>query len=454
MGQPMRSSPEIQDRLGITKRNPRRGANKRIKDPKRTIRWGRVFFLSFLPALAVLTSMLFFRYGENIEAKEELTDPLKVTYPDYFESKQEWFLNHEKARRYLEKGKTFYDILTEYGASPSSIMRIEEKIREYFDPSRARVGQPIDLWMNKHSKEIRKISIILPNEKTLNVFRDGRDFVPSLVSHPRITSRNAVQGEVSGSFYKSAVEKGLPSDIIMEIADTFAWDIDFLVDIRPGDTFDVIFDEYYREGESIGHGRVLAVRFMNQGKPFEAFYFTDSRGRSAYFQRDGKSLRKAFLKSPLSYRRISSYFSLKRFHPILKVYRPHYGVDYAAPTGTPVESVANGRITFLGWKGGYGRYIKIRHNNVYQTGYGHLSRFARGLKKGSRVKQGQVIGYVGSSGLSTGPHLDFSVKKRGHFVDPLKIKSPPAFSLSKKDKNTFDKLINRMEQAWRGDKVS
>jgi murein DD-endopeptidase MepM/ murein hydrolase activator NlpD len=138
----------------------------------------------------------------------------------------------------------------------------------------------------------------------------------------------------------------------------------------------------------------------------------------------------------------------------LKIYRPHYGVDYAAPIGTPVESVGNGRVTFIGWKGGYGRYMRIRHNHIYETSYGHLSRFAKGLKKGSRVRQGDVIGYVGSSGLSTGPHLDFSVKKRGRFVNPLRIKSPPAFILSKNDKKRFNELILQMDEVWQKDQTS
>lgn len=190
---------------------------------------------------------------------------------------------------------------------------------------------------------------------------------------------------------------------------------------------------------------------MNQHKVFTSFYFTDNSGRSSYYDKNGKSLRKAFLKSPLRYRRISSYFSKRRFHPILKIYRPHYGIDYAAPIGTPVESIGDGRITVIGWKGGYGRYIKIRHNHTHETAYGHLSRFAKGLKKGSKVKQGDVIGFVGSSGLSTGPHLDFSVTKRGRYIDPLKIESPPALRLSTKDKERFNAVITQMERLWQED---
>jgi murein DD-endopeptidase MepM/ murein hydrolase activator NlpD len=280
------------------------------------------------------------------------------------------------------------------------------------------------------------------------VTRNGNDFLPTIVPLSKITVPTVITGGISNSFYHSAIGKGLPSDIIMDIADIFAWDIDFLVDIKPGDEFHVIFEKYYRKGEYIGHGKVLAVRFVNQKRVFKSFYFTDRKGGSSYYDGNGKSLRKAFLKSPLRYRRISSYFSKKRFHPILKIYRPHYGIDYAAQIGTPVESIGDGRITFLGWKRGYGRYIRIRHNHIYETAYGHLNRFAKGLKKGSMVKQGDVIGYVGSSGLSTGPHLDFSVRKRGKYINPLKLESAPAKWVSENDKERFHELIIQMENIW------
>ena len=422
--------------------------NRKINKSVPTLKCDRIFFLSITTALIVIILLILFQSNDDISARDELITPPVVSCNDYFESRQDWFLNHKRIRKRFIKGKTFYELLAGYGISAQNIMLINKAIKPFFDLSKTRVGQIIDIWINKESEKVAKISLHLSPDKTLHVIRNGHDLFASLISPSKITIQTVSNGEVSNSFYQSAIDRGIPSDVIMEIADIFAWDIDFLVDIRPGDTFRVILDKYYRKGKCIGHGKVLGVKFVNQKRIYKSFYFNDSKGRPCYYNKNGKSLKKAFLKSPLRYRRISSYFSLRRFHPILKRYRPHYGVDYAAPIGTPVESVGNGRITFIGWKGGYGRYIKIRHSHIYETGYGHLRRFAKGLKKGSRVRQGDVIGYVGSSGLSTGPHLDFSVRKKGRFINPLRIKSPPAFILSKKDKKRFNELVLQMEEIW------
>ena len=437
--------------LSIIKKKPSYTSKK---SPTPSLRWDRILLVSITIALIVVFFLILFRSADDIAATEELIAPPLVSYNDYFESRQNWSLNHKRIRERFVKGKTFYEILAGYGLSPLHIIGIEETIRPFFDMSRTRAGQIVDIWLNKKSGKVEKISLHLSAEKTLLIIRNGDDFLPSLTSPLKITIPTAINGEVSNSFYQSAIDRGIPSDVIMEIADMLAWDIDFLVDIRPGDTFQVVLSRYYRQGKCIGHGKVLAIRFVNQKRVHESFYFTDSKDRPGYYDRKGRSLRKAFLKSPLRYRRISSYFSSRRFHPILKIYRPHYGIDYAAPTGTPVESVGNGRISFIGWKRGYGRYIRIRHNHIYETGYGHLSKFAKGLKKGSRVRQGDVIGYVGSSGLSTGPHLDFSISERGRFVNPLSIKSPPAFRLNRGDRKRFDELVIQMEEVWQNYQTS
>jgi murein DD-endopeptidase MepM/ murein hydrolase activator NlpD len=428
--------------------------NRKIKNSAPTLKWNRIFLLSVTISFIVIILLIHFRSSDDIAARDKLISHSLVSYDDYFESRQDWFLNHKRIREHFIKGKTFYELLAEYGISAQNIMLLNKAIKPFFDLSKTKVDQAIDIWLNKKSKRVEKISLHISPDKILHIIRNGHDFFPSLVSPSKITIQTITNGEVYNSFYQSAIDRGIPPEVIMEIADIFAWDIDFLVDIRPEDTFQVILNKYYRKGKCIGHGKVLAVRFVNQKRIHESFYFNDSKDRSGYYDKRGKSLRKAFLKSPLRYRRISSYFSLRRFHPILKIYRPHYGVDYAAPSGTPVESIGDGRVIFIGWKGGYGRYIRIRHNHIYETGYGHLSRFAKGLKKGSRVRQGDVIGYLGSSGLSTGPHLDFSVTKRGRFVNPLRIKSPPAFILSKEGRERFNELVLQMEEIWQKYQIS
>jgi len=246
-----------------------------------------------------------------------------------------------------------------------------------------------------------------------------------------------ISGRISTSLWEAFLEMGEDPEIALKLADVFAWEIDFLTDPRAGDTFVIIFDEIYCDGKKIGLGDVIGARYINQAREYLAFGFPDEDGKMQYYDAEGNSLQRVFLKSPLNYRRISSYFSRRRFHPILKIYRPHYGVDYAAPTGTPVVTIGDGRVVYAGWKGGLGRYVEIRHNNVYTSCYGHLSRFAKGIRRGARVRQGQVIGYVGATGLATGPHLDFRVKRFGSYVNPLTVDYPRAEPLPEDKKDEF-----------------
>ena len=427
--------------------------NRKINKQKPVLRLGRIILTAIFIILVAATVFNAAQPEDNTAINEKFIIPAQVKCYDYFESRLNWLLNHNMTSKQIPKGKTFYEILASENISARDIMEMEKTVRPFFDLSKTKEGQKINFWTNKENQKVEKISLFLPSEKILYITKNGHNYFPSIISTGKISIPTVYNGKISSSFYQSAIDINMPVDITMRISDIFAWDIDFLVDIRPDDTFQTIADAYYGKGEYIGHGDVLAVRFVNNKKTYESFYFTDSKGRSDYYGKDGKSTKKAFLKSPLRYRRISSYFSLRRFHPILKIYRPHYGVDYAAPTGTPVEALGDGRVLFSGWKGGYGRYIRLKHNHIYETGYGHLSRFAKGIKKGARVRQGDVIGYVGSTGLATGPHLDFSVSKRGKYIDPLKIISPPALTLSKDDKNKLNNLIHRTEKVWRKNQV-
>ena len=413
------------------------------------MRWKRVSLCFFTIVLIFVTCIIFLEPSRDTVATDELMVPPVATYDDHFEGRQEWLTGHRRIRESFGRGETFYEIGSRHGLSAQTILRIGEAARPVFDLSRAKAGQVLDIWLSKKDGNLQKISLHLSSQEMLHIIRMGDEFFPSLARSATLSIPTVITGAVSSCFYESALERGLPSELAMEFADIFAWDIDFLVDIRPGDSFRAIFNRQYKKGNCVGHGKVIAATFINHNKAHESFYFIDTDGRAGYYDRDGKSLRKGFLKSPLRYRRISSYFSSRRFHPILKIYRPHCGVDYAAPAGTPVESVGDGRVTFIGWKNGYGHYIRVRHNHVYQTGYGHLSEFARGLKKGSRVTQGDVIGYVGSSGLATGPHLDFSVIRNGRFTNPLTVKSPSAKALRGSDKARFNNVVKRMEEIWR-----
>jgi len=252
------------------------------------------------------------------------------------------------------------------------------------------------------------------------------------------------QGSILSSLFVDGQKAGLSDAQIMELANIFGWDIDFALELREGDQFRVIYEEKWLDGEKIGNGPILAAEFVNQGKAYRAVRYTDSKGETAYYDPEGNAKRRAFIRTPVKFGRISSRFTRKRWHPVLKKWRSHKGVDYAAPTGTPVKATGNGKVTFIGRKGGYGKVIFLRHGGRYTTVYGHLSRFARGLKRGSKVKQGQIIGYVGSTGLATGPHLHYEFRINGVHRNPLTVKLPKSIRLPKKEMARFRQAIQPM----------
>ena len=230
----------------------------------------------------------------------------------------------------------------------------------------------------------------------------------------------------------------------MKLAEVFGWDIDFALDIRKGDQFRVLFEEKYLDGKRIGDGEILAAEFTNNGYTFAAVRYEDSKGDVNYFTPEGRSMRKAFLRSPVDFRRISSGFTRERFHPVLGVKRPHRGTDYAAKTGTPIKAAGDGKVIWRGTKGGYGRTVIIQHGGNITTLYGHMSKYNRNVKKGSRVKQGQTIGYVGMSGTATGPHLHYEFRVAGVHKNPQTVKLPAAQPIAKRERANFNKVANDM----------
>lgn len=260
-----------------------------------------------------------------------------------------------------------------------------------------------------------------------------------------------VSGTIENSLWESMSNSEIKPAIILNYADMFAWHIDFLTDCRPGDIYKLIYEvKTLEKKDTVLSSEIIAGQYVTATSTNTAIRFTNSKGDEGYFDENGKSVKSAFLKAPLQFKRISSYFTKKRFHPILKRYRAHEGIDYAAPIGTPVSAVGDGTVTKSQYSGGYGNLVIIKHPNGYETYYGHLSKYGKGIKKGVRVKQGQVIGYVGSTGLSTGPHLDFRIKKNGSFFNYLTMKMPPTYTLTGKDKEDFDlykqELINKLGQ--------
>ena len=236
---------------------------------------------------------------------------------------------------------------------------------------------------------------------------------------------------IQNSLFGATDEAGIPDSVAMQLAEIFSSEIDFHLDLRKGDRFSVVYETSYHRGEAVQSGKVLAAEFINQGKRYQAILFPDAEGHAHYYTPEGKSLQKAFLRSPLEFSRISSGFSLARFHPVLQKWRAHRGVDYAAPIGTRIKATADGNVAFIGQQGGYGNVVMLQHASGVMTVYGHLSRFAPGLKKGQRIAQGTVIGQVGMSGVATGPHLHYEFRVHGQHQDPLKVALPTTVPLDR-----------------------
>jgi murein DD-endopeptidase MepM/ murein hydrolase activator NlpD len=245
-------------------------------------------------------------------------------------------------------------------------------------------------------------------------------------------------GEVQTSLFAATDAAGLSDAVAIQLADIFSSEVDFHRGLRTGDRFAVVFEGLYSTGEFIRTGRIVAAEFVNAGRSYRAVYFQDAQGRGGYYTPDGKNMRKTFLRSPLEFSRISSRFSSSRFHPVLQTWRAHKGIDYAAPPGTRVRATADGYVQLMGQQGGYGNLVVLRHNNGYSTAYGHLSAFARGLRVGQRVSQGDIIAYVGMSGLATGPHLHYEFRVNGVHQDPLRLAVPPGPPITPQLRTTFD----------------
>ncbi len=329
----------------------------------------------------------------------------------------------------IKRNENLSEILSGYNVSPATIAEINRLPKNIFNVRQLRARKPYTIIHYRDSLKTARAFIYHPDLVDYVVMEFGDSLRVYHGRHKVDTLEQRATGIIETSLYNAIKDAGGSPLLVNELADVYAWEIDFFA-LQKGDAFKVIYDQYLVNGEDAGMGKIKAACFKHMGKQHYAIRFDQGDG-DEYFDLEGKSLRKTFLKAPLHYSRISSRFSYSRLHPILRIRRPHTGVDYAAPTGTPVVSVGDGTVIFAHYKGGGGNTIKIRHNSNYMTGYMHLSRYGKGIRKGVKVKQGQVIGYVGKTGLATGPHLDFRFWKNGKPVDPLKIDPPSANPIRK-----------------------
>ncbi|QZE14237.1 peptidoglycan DD-metalloendopeptidase family protein [Halosquirtibacter laminarini] len=344
----------------------------------------------------------------------------------------------------VKKNEFLSDILLKYGISYNMIDRLARESKPIFDVRKMKRGNSFSIFSSKDS--LRQTDyFIYEIDNTDYVVYDFRDSLKITRGQKKIERvMKHRKGVITSSLWNAMVDNNINVQLSIPLSDIFAWTIDFF-GIQKGDTFNVMYDELYVDGESIGIGHIYAADFTHRGEEYDAYRF-EQDSTITYFDHEGKSLKKAFLKAPLKYSRISSRFSYSRLHPVLRYRRPHLGIDYAAPTGTPVHSIGDGVIIKKGYqRRGGGRYLKIKHNSVYTTTYMHLHGFAKGMSVGKRVKQGQLIGYVGSTGLATGPHLDFRVFRNGKAMDPLKLKAPPVAPVKPENRVRFESDVDSLK---------
>jgi murein DD-endopeptidase MepM/ murein hydrolase activator NlpD len=338
----------------------------------------------------------------------------------------------------IQPGDTLASIFSGKGipsATTHRIATLNEQTRRlrYIKP-----GQEIQLLLDDE-RGLRQMRYVPDMTSTLLIQRtEDHSYSSQIINHQLDAFPVYREGRIENSLFEAAAEADIPEDVIMNLVGIFGWDIDFSLDIRRGDRFGIVYEELYRDDVKIRNGRILAAKFINNGKTYHAVHYTDPKGDSDYFSPDGKSMRKAFLRSPVEFSRISSRFTNKRWHPVLSKWRSHKGVDYAARRGTPVRAAGDGKVIHVGTKGGYGRLIVIRHGGRYTTAYAHLNGYARGIRSGKHVKQGQIIGYVGSSGLATGPHLHYEFRVNGVHRNPLTVKLPEAKPVHRAYLNHFE----------------
>jgi murein DD-endopeptidase MepM/ murein hydrolase activator NlpD len=344
----------------------------------------------------------------------------------------------------IKRNENLSEILTRFNISPQTIAEIGLLPKDSFNVRRLMARKPYTIIHQDDSLKTARAFIYHPNpidfvmlqfDESVKV-HNGKNKVDTLIE--------IATGVIETSLYNALTEADGSPLLVNEMEDVYAWEIDFFR-LQKGDAFKVIYERFEVNGQDAGLGRIIGSWFLHEGIPYYAVEYDQGEGKE-YFDEEGNSLRKTFLKAPLKFSRISSRFTHGRLHPVLKVMRPHTGVDYAAPTGTPVMSVGDGEVVMAAYKGGGGNTVKVRHNGTYTTGYLHLSKYAKGIKKGVKVKQGQVIGYVGKTGLATGPHLDFRYWKSGRAVDPLKIDPPSANPISPEHAAAYSVVMEAMVQ--------
>ena len=349
----------------------------------------------------------------------------------------------------VSKGDTLSTLFEKVGLPTSSVHELLASDKQAKQFTQLKHGQKLEFELSPDG-QLNNLHSKVSDLESITLTKGPKGYAFNRVITKPVVRSAYVHGVINSSLSQSAARAGLSHNMTMDMANVFGYDIDFAQDIRQGDEFDVIYEQKVINGKTVGTGNILSARFTNRGKTYTAVRYTNKQGTSSYYTADGNSMRKAFIRTPVDFARISSRFSMGRKHPILNKIRAHKGVDYAAPRGTPIKAAGDGKVLLAGRRGGYGNTVIIQHGNTYRTLYGHMQGFAKGVQTGGNVKQGQIIGYIGTTGLSTGPHLHYEFQVNGVHVDPLGQKLPMADPIAKAERARFlqqsQPLMARMDQ--------
>lgn len=390
-------------------------------------------------AMAFITLRSNFTVVEKSKPDNSSSEVLTETAPNEAEKPKEY----REISGNIKKGETLFDIFKRYKLDLKDLFRLKEASADVHKLKKLSPDRPYKIIIDEND-QINSFVYWIDDDTILNIKSTEEGFCAEKIPVQYERRIHHIGGVIRDNLISSMSEGKGNLMLALQLSDIFAWDIDFSTDIRNDDVFKIVVEGLYLDGEFKKYGEILSAEFVNKGEAFSAYRY-ENDGKADYYSSEGKSLRKAFLKAPLSFRRISSHFSRGRYHPVLKIYRPHHGLDYAAPRGTPVSAAGDGTVSFAGRKGQYGNLIIVRHSNGYRTYYGHLSRIGKGVKKGTRVDQGEVIGYVGATGLATGPHLHYEMRMNNKPINPLSLKIPHGKAIPASLMADFTKHKNEMD---------
>jgi murein DD-endopeptidase MepM/ murein hydrolase activator NlpD len=393
----------------------------------------RRFLIVMVIVLAAGAAVLGYTFRQRLATTAEYARQVKLTLAETARLRAQIIVPTEKR---VPSGQNFVAALEKLGLSPEEASNASTAAQQAFNLRQVRAGNTITVGRSVEGA-LREIDYKIDADRLLKIIPEERGFSAQVKEIPSKTEVAAVSGQVDDSLFNAVEQAGESAELAMRLAQIFGYDLDFYTDPRKGDTFRILLEKRkYSNGQTAGYGKILAAEYDNGGKKYQALLFHDPAGQPGYYSADGKSLQKAFLRSPLKFGApVTSHFSNARFHPILKVYRAHLGTDYGAPVGTPVQAIGSGKVVFAGRKGGDGNMVHIAHFNGYETMYLHLSRMF--VRAGERIEIGKTIGLVGSTGLSTGPHLDFRILQKGQYRNFEKLGLPPSDPVSKKNLPEF-----------------